>query len=58
MSYRTPAERRIDDLSAEIRKLRLVPRPTKEQRARMWEIENRKLPSAWRAVQQMRDGIR
>jgi hypothetical protein len=55
---RSPAERRVDDLAAEIRKLRLVSSPTKEQRARMFEIESKKLPSAWRAVQQMRDGVR
>jgi hypothetical protein len=55
---RTPAERRVDELSAEARRLRLVRMPSKEQRARLFEIETKKLPAAWRAVNQMRDGIR
>lgn len=48
----------MDSLSAEARKLRAIPSPSKEQRARLWEIENRKLPAAWRAVNQMREGSR
>ena len=55
---RTKAERRVDALAAEARKLRAIPRPSKEQRARLFEIEHDKLPSAWRAVNQMRDGVR
>jgi hypothetical protein len=55
---RTPAERRVDELSAEARRLRLVRMPSKEQRARLFEIETKNLPAAWRAVNQMRDGIR
>ena len=58
VSDRTRAERRVDALAAEARRLRAVEQPSKEQRARLWEIENRKLPSAWRAVNQMRDGQR
>jgi hypothetical protein len=55
---RTPAERRCDALVAEARKLRAVPSPSREQRARLWEIENSKLPSAWRVVHEMRQGTR
>jgi hypothetical protein len=55
---RTPAERRVDLLAAEARKLRAVARPSKEQRARLFEVESRKLPAAWRAVNQMREGLR
>jgi hypothetical protein len=54
---RTPAERRVDALAAEARKLRALDAPSREQRARLYEIEMRKLPAAWRAVQQMRDGL-
>lgn len=54
MSDRTPAERRVDALAAELRKLRGIPNPSREQRARLWEIETRKLPSAWRAVDAVR----
>jgi hypothetical protein len=55
---RTRAERRVDALSAEARKLRLIPKPSPRQRARLYEIESEKLPAAWRAVNQMRAGIR
>jgi hypothetical protein len=55
---RTRAERRVDELAAEARKLRAVERPSVQQRARLFEIESRKLPAAWRAVNQMRDGTR
>lgn len=58
MAERTPAERRCDQLAAEARKLRAVRDPSKEQRARLREIETRALPSAWRAVNQMREGLR
>ena len=54
MSDRTAAERRVDELAAEARKLRGIPSPSREQRARLWEIVNRKLPSAWQAVNEMR----
>jgi hypothetical protein len=52
---RTPTERSADRLAAEARKLRSIARPSKEQRARLFEIETKKLPAAWRAVQQVRD---
>lgn len=55
MSDRTPAERRVDDLARELDRLRLAAYPTREQRARMTEIANRKLPAAWRAVYAVRD---
>lgn len=55
---RTRAERSMDALTREARKLRAVANPSKEQRARLYELETRKLPAAWRAVNQMRDGIR
>jgi hypothetical protein len=48
----------VDELAAEARKLRAVPKPSREQRARLYAIESRKLPAAWRAVRQMREGIR
>lgn len=51
---RTPAERRMDALTREARKLRAVANPSKEQRARLFEIETKKLPAAWRAVHQVR----
>lgn len=52
---RTPAERSVDRLAEEARKLRAVARPSKEQRARLFDIEDKKLPAAWRAVDQVRD---
>jgi hypothetical protein len=55
---RSAAERSVDRLAAEARKLRLVPRPSPRQRARLYEIESEKLPAAWRAVNQMRAGLR
>lgn len=54
MSDRTRAERSVDKLAAEARKLRAVVKPSKEQRARLYEIETRKLPAAWRAVRRVR----
>lgn len=58
MVDRTRAERRIDELSREARELRAIKRPNLRQRNRLFEIESKKLPSAWRAVNQMREGIR
>ena len=58
MSTRTPAERRADALAAEALKLRAIANPSREQRARLWDIEARKLPSAWRVVNDMREGRR
>lgn len=58
MSARTKAERRADALAAEARKLRAIPKPSPRQAARLHEIETDKLPKAWRAVNQMRDGVR
>lgn len=58
MSERTPEERSVDALAAEARKLRSVPHPSQEQLARLWAIEREKLPAAWRAVNQMREGLR
>lgn len=55
---RTKAERRVDKLAAEARKLRAVEYPSTEQRARLFEIKSKKLPAAWRAVNQMRWGVR
>lgn len=51
---RTRAERRADALAAEARKLRAVAAPSREQRARLHEIVNDKLPAAWRAVNAVR----
>jgi hypothetical protein len=51
---RTRAERRVDELAAEARRLRTVTNPSREQRNRLWEIEHDKLPKAWRAVRQAR----
>jgi len=53
MSDRTPAERRVDELGAELRRLRALPW-TSERGARIRELETRKLPSAWRAVYAVR----
>jgi uncharacterized coiled-coil protein SlyX len=51
---RTPAERSIDELSAQLRELRARnPRPT----AQIRRLEQR-LAAAWRNVQQMREGTR
>lgn len=58
MSARTPAERSVDRLAAEVRKLRAVERPSVQQRARLNEIETVKLPAAWRVLRQMRSGQR
>lgn len=55
---RTPAERRVDELSQEVRELRALVNPTKTQRKRLRAIERDRLPSAWRAVHQMRTGLR
>ena len=51
---RTRAERRVDALAAEARKLRQIPHPSIQQRARLREIETRKLPAAWSAVHRAR----
>lgn len=53
-AHRTKAERRVDGLGAELRKLRAVPCPSREQRARMFAIETDELPKAWRAVRMVR----
>jgi hypothetical protein len=58
MSARTKAERSVDELAVEARKLRNLPQPSKEQRARLWLIETHKLPAAWRAVHQIREATR
>lgn len=58
VSTRTKAERSVDNLTAELRRLRAVPQPSKEQYARMRDIEKRKLPAAWRVVNQVREGTR
>jgi hypothetical protein len=55
---RTRAERRVDELAEELRRLRAVERPSPRQAARRREIEREKLPAAWRAVNQMREGLR
>lgn len=55
---RTPAERRVDSLAAELRKLRAIEHPSREQRARIHAIAVEKLPAAWRLVQDMRGGTR
>lgn len=49
-THRTPAERRVDELSAEAKGLRrLSPRaPTDE--ARLQQLERVEIPKAWRAV--------
>lgn len=54
MADRTPAERSVDRLSAELRKLRALPKPSIQQRNRMFELEV-KLTAAWRAVYAVRD---
>jgi hypothetical protein len=58
VSLRSPAERRVDLLSAEARELRQIPRPSPRQAARLYEIEAKKLPAAWQAVHDMRAGRR
>lgn len=55
MSERTRAERRMDELAAEKRRLLAVSNPSARQRARLFEIDTEKLPAAWRAVQQVRE---
>ncbi len=57
MNTRTAAERAIDKLSAEKRRLVQVPYPSVQQRARLYELDQ-KLESAWRVVNEMRDGLR
>lgn len=54
---RTPAERSADSLATEARKLRAISHPSREQRARLWEIENRKLPAAWRQLPPRQDSL-
>ena len=58
IGHRTKAERRVDALAAEARKLRQIPSPSVQQRNRLWEIQTRKLPSAWRAVREQRGELR
>jgi hypothetical protein len=50
---RTKAERRVDELSAELRALRQKEQ-TLRVRNRIHEIERYKLPAAWRAVHSVR----
>lgn len=54
---RTPAERRADELSAEVVRLRAVVYPTPRQRVRL-AAAIIKRDRAWRAVIDMRQGRR
>lgn len=53
--HRTRAERRVDELAAESRRLRRLAAPSAAQRARIAEIQITELPKAWRAVHQARE---
>jgi hypothetical protein len=57
---RTRAERRVDELAAEARRLRTIPANTRSQaeHRRLRHIVVVELPAAWRAVNQMRGGLR
>jgi hypothetical protein len=58
MSFdRTPAERRADELSAEVRRLQAVAHPTARQRVRLAKAIVAR-DRAWRVVHEMRQGRR
>ena len=54
---RTPAERRADELSAEVRRLQAVANPTSRQRTALAAAIVAR-DRAWRAVSDMRQGRR
>lgn len=53
--HRSRAERRVDELGAEKRRLLRKDRQTAADRARIAEIAMVELPKAWRAVHQARE---
>lgn len=57
MSDRMPAERRADEASAEVRRLRAVRMPTTQQRVRFAKALAEQ-DAAWRVLHKMRQGNR